>query len=50
MAGDPFIWRGKPVFGRLARPRKRHYTFARRSRGQFAMIRVRHGAIAASTR
>ena len=31
---------------RLARPRKRHYTFARRYPDQFAGVGVRHGAIA----
>jgi hypothetical protein len=30
------MWLGKPDCGRLARPRKRHYTFARRNRDQFA--------------
>jgi hypothetical protein len=40
----------KPDFPRLARPRKRHYTFARRHRDQFAKVRVRYGAIAAPTR
>jgi hypothetical protein len=30
----------------LARPRKRHYTFARRHRDQFATVPMRHGAIA----
>jgi hypothetical protein len=40
----------KPVSGQLARPRKRHYTFARWLKDQFVMIRVRHGATAASTR
>jgi hypothetical protein len=33
----------------LARPRKRHYTFARRL-DQVTTVRVRHGAIASSKR
>src|ERR1700676_5524941 len=40
----------KPDFRRLARPSKRHYTFARRRRDQFARVRAGHGAIAAPTR
>ena len=31
---------------RLARPRKRHYTFARRRLDHVTTVRVRHGAIA----
>jgi hypothetical protein len=46
----PFILPEKPVSGRLARPCKRHYTFARWLKDQFVMIGVRHGATAASTR
>jgi hypothetical protein len=34
----------------LARPRKRHYTFARRRLDHVTTIRVRHGAIASSKR
>jgi plasmid stabilization system protein ParE len=35
---------------RLARPRKRHYTFARRRLDHVTTVRVRHGAIASSKR
>jgi hypothetical protein len=34
----------------LARPRKRHYTFARRRLDHVTTVRVRHGAIASSKR
>jgi plasmid stabilization system protein ParE len=50
VAGTRSFCRKKPVSGRLARPRKRHYTFARRAQDQFALIRVRHGAFATSKR
>src|SRR5260221_9538989 len=41
--GGGFRQPSKRSSRRLARPGKRHYTFARRGRDQFAMVLVRYG-------